>query len=102
MMVRMMAGGLAIVKYQARAMGQLGSQSRRHRALVQGESLRVRQDSLCVSAELSAGCDLIVYAKTNERIRFEVRRDRDAIAAMLRRARVMPAAPPAITMTCIR
>ena len=60
-------------------------QSRRHRALVRGESLRVKQDSLSISAELSAGCDLIVYAKTNERIRFEVRLDRDVIAAMLRR-----------------
>jgi len=66
-------------------MRALGPQSRRHRALVRGESLRVKQDSLSVSAELSAGCDLIVYAKTNERIRFEVRLDRDAIAAMLRR-----------------
>lgn len=66
-------------------MRALGPQSRRHRALVRGESLRVKQDSLSISAELSAGCDLIVYAKTNERIRFEVRLDRDAIAAMLRR-----------------
>lgn len=66
-------------------MRALGPRSRRHRALVRGESLRVWQDSLSVSAELSAGCDLIVYAKTNERIRFEVRLDRDAIAAMLRR-----------------
>ncbi len=65
-------------------MRALGPQSRRHRALVRGESLRVRQDSLSISAELSAGCDLIVYAKTNERIRFEIRLDRDAIAAMLR------------------
>jgi len=68
-------------------MRALGPQSRRHRALVRGESLRVKQDSLSISAELSAGCDLIVYAKTNERIRFEVRLDRDAITAMLRRAR---------------
>lgn len=66
-------------------MRALGPQSRRHRALVRGESLRVKQDSLSISAELSAGCDLIVYAKTNERVRFEVRLDRDAIAAMLRR-----------------
>ena len=66
-------------------MRALGPQSRRHRALVRGESLRVKQDSLSISAELSAGCDLIVYAKTNERIRFEVRLDRDAIATMLRR-----------------
>lgn len=66
-------------------MRALGPQSRRHRALVRGESLWVRQDSLSISAELSAGCDLIVYAKTNERVRFEVRLDRDAIAAILRR-----------------
>lgn len=66
-------------------MRALGPESRRHRALVRGESLRVRQDSISVSAELSAGCDLIVYAKTNERVRFEIRLDRDAIAAMLRR-----------------
>ena len=66
-------------------MRALGQQSRRHRALVRGESLRVKQDSLSISAELSAGCNLIVYAKTNERVRFEVRLDRDGIAAMLRR-----------------
>ena len=68
-------------------MRALGPQSRRHRALVRGESQNVIQDSLSISAELSAGCGLIVYAKTNERVRFEVRLDRDAIAAMLRRGR---------------
>jgi hypothetical protein len=68
-------------------MRALGPESRRHRALVRGESLRVKQDSLSISAELSAGCDLVVYAKTNERIRFEVRFDRDAIGATLRKGR---------------
>lgn len=66
-------------------MRALGPQSRRHRALVRGESLRVKQDSLSISAELSAGCDLIVYAKTNERVRFEVRLDRDAIGMILKK-----------------
>lgn len=66
-------------------MRTLGPQSRRHRALVRGESVRVKQDSLSISAELSSGCDLIVYAKTNERIRFEVRLNRDAIGAKLRK-----------------
>ena len=66
-------------------MRALGEHSRRHRALVRGERFGVTQDSLSISAELSAGCDLIVHAKTNERIRFEVRLDRDAIAAMLRK-----------------
>lgn len=68
-------------------MRALGSQCRRHRALVRGERFGVRQDSLSISAELSAGCNLIVYAKTNERIRFEVRLDSDAIGAMLRKGR---------------
>lgn len=66
-------------------MRALGPKTKRHRALVRGESLRVMQDSLAITTELSAGCNLIVYAKTNERIRFEVRFDRNAIAAMLRR-----------------
>lgn len=68
-------------------MRALGTNSGRHRALVRGERFGVTRDSLSVSVELSGGCRLIVYAKTNERIRFEVRLDRDAIAAMLRKGR---------------
>lgn len=68
-------------------MRALGPQCRRHRALVRGERFGVLQDSLSISAELSAGCNLIVYAKTNERIRFEVRLDSDAIGTMLRKGR---------------
>lgn len=71
-------------------MRALGTQSRRHRALVRGECLHVRRDSIAVGAELSAGCVLVAYAKTNERVRFEVRLDRDAIAAMLRRGKDDP------------
>jgi hypothetical protein len=66
-------------------MRALGPQSRRHRALVRGERLQILQDSLSISVELSAGCHLIVYAKTNERIRFEVRLDRDGIGMILRK-----------------
>lgn len=64
-------------------MRALGPRSRRHRAMVRGERLFVYQDSIAVGVELSAGCDLVAYAKTNKRIRWEVRFDSSAIDAQL-------------------
>lgn len=57
----------------------LGPQSQRHRAMVRGERLFVYQDSIAVSVELSGGCDLVIYAKTNKRVRCEVRMDSNCI-----------------------
>lgn len=65
-------------------MRALGKESRQHRALVRGEEIEVKQNSISVAVEISAGCHLVVYAKTNERIRFEVRFNHDAITAVLR------------------
>lgn len=64
-------------------MRALGPRSRRHMALVRGERLFVYQDSIAVGVELSAGCDLVIYAKTNRRMRFEIRFDSNAIDSQL-------------------
>lgn len=63
-------------------MRSLGDETVMHRALVRGEEVAVRQNSMSVSCELSAGCKLIVYAKTNTRLRFEVRLDDETISRM--------------------
>lgn len=63
-------------------MRSLGDETLMHRALVRGEEVAVRQNSMFISCELSAGCKLIVYAKTNMRLRFEVRLDDETISRM--------------------
>jgi hypothetical protein len=55
------------------AMRTLGESTPRHRALVRGEEVGTVQDSFCISTELSSGCSLTLYAKTNKRVRFEIR-----------------------------
>ena len=64
-------------------MRSLGDETLMHRALVQGEEVAVMQNSMSVSTELSAGCKLVVYAKTNMRVRFEIRLDADSIASII-------------------
>lgn len=64
-------------------MRALGLRSRRHTARVRGERLFVYQDSIAVGVELSAGCELVIYAKTNKRIRCEIRFNSRAIDAQL-------------------
>ncbi|MEB8387426.1 hypothetical protein OO012_09315 [Rhodobacteraceae bacterium KMM 6894] len=51
----------------------LGETTVKNRALVRGEEVRSTQNSFIVKAELSSGCTLAVYAKTNLSVRFEVR-----------------------------
>ena len=63
-------------------MRSLGDQTLMHRALVRGEEVAVTQNSFSISCELSAGCKLVVYAKTNKRLRFEIRLDDDTISRM--------------------
>lgn len=63
-------------------MRSLGDETVMHRALVRGEEVAVRQNSISVSCELSAGCKLIVYAKTNQRVRFELRLYDETISRM--------------------
>lgn len=65
-------------------MRSLGRESRQHRALVRGEEVHVKQNSISIAVEIAAGCHLVVYAKTNERIRFEVRFDQEGITAALK------------------
>lgn len=72
-----------LVEALERPMRTLGPKKRRHRALVRGEEVGTHQDSFSVQAELSSGCVLVAYAKTNKRVRFELRLDKYCIGKTL-------------------
>ena len=50
---------------------------------IRKQIFQIKQNSPCVRVELAGGCELAVYAKTNKRVRFEVRLKQDAIASIL-------------------
>lgn len=56
---------------------------RLHRALVRGEVMENYQDSLAMQVELSSGCRLVAYAKTNRRVRLELRLNEYRIGQVL-------------------
>jgi len=68
-------------------MRAIGPQSTRHRALVRGEAVRVLQDSFAIHSEMSSGCLMTLYAKTNKRVRFEVRMNDYAVGRALSEGR---------------
>jgi hypothetical protein len=72
------------VEHAEAPMRAMGQTTARYRALVRGEEARTKQDSFIVKTELCSGCTLAVYAKTNHRVRFEVRLTDNRISTVLK------------------